>query len=51
MQLICAAVSDLESAALCGALHRLGKEEVKRGAIGCCKAQVAAFERLDIPLN
>lgn len=51
MQLICAAASDLESAALCSALHCLGKKEVKRGTIGRCKAQVAAFERLDIPLN
>lgn len=44
-------MSDLQSAPLCRALCRLRKKEVKKGTNGCCKAQVAAFERLDIPLN
>lgn len=44
-------MSDLERAPLYSALRRLRKKEVKKGTIGRCKAQVAAFERLDIPLN
>lgn len=51
MLLICAAMSDLESAPLYSSFHRLRKKEVKKGTNGRCKAQVAAFERLDIPLN
>lgn len=54
MQTIRAAAGDLESVSLQSAVHCLcgkKKKRNKKGTNGRCKAQVAAFERVDIPLN
>lgn len=44
-------MSDLERGSFVVPQKKKKGKEVRRGTNGRCKAQVSAFERLDIPLN